>query len=94
MGEKKQYIAVNFGRAFWVDTLYQHQSVFIKQIFKDAFEYLISTCYFTVGSHVFRQMNGISMVADPASFMVDIFFYENKVILENKKINIARAKGL
>ena len=93
-GGDKQYIAVNFGRAFWVDTLHQHQIVFTKQKVKDALEYLMSNCYFTVGSHVFRQIIGIPMGSDPAPFMANLFlyFYENKFILEIKKTDIARAK--
>ena len=54
----------------------------------------MSNCYFTVGSHVFRQIIGIPMGSDPAPFMANLFlyFYENKFILEIKKIDIARAK--
>ena len=93
-GGSKQYIAVKSRRAFWVDTIHQHKIVFTKDKIKKALAYLMSNCYFTVGSHVFRQIIGIPMGSDPAPFMANLFlyFYENKFILEVKKVDIARAK--
>ena len=61
---------------------------------KNAIKYLMSNCYFTCGDCVFRQVIGIPMGSDPASFMANLFLYhyENKWLQEIKKTNLTVAR--
>ena len=49
---------------------------FTRESLKEAVEYLITKCYFSVGNCVFIQKIGIPMGIDPAPFWANLFLYK------------------
>ena len=69
---------------------------FSKQQMKNAVSYLLSNCYFTVGSKIFKQVIGIPMGSDPAPFFANLFlfYYESKWVNNLKKKDMIKARTL
>ena len=67
---------------------------FSKDLFKEAINFLISNCHFTVGSKIFRQIIGIPMGSDPSPFMANLFlfYYESKFLKELTKTDNRKAR--
>ena len=63
---------------------------------KEAISYLLSNCYFTVGSKFFCQIIGIPMGSDPAPFFANLFlyYYEREWVNSIKKNDIIKARKL
>ena len=54
----------------------------------------MSSCFFTLGNLLFKQVIGIPMGSDPAPFMANLFlyFYENKWLMKLKKQDLVSAR--
>ena len=63
---------------------------FDKTSLKLAINYLLDSCYFTLGGMCFGQLIGIPMGSDPFPFMVNLFLYYHgrKWLLRRKKQNL------
>ena len=51
---------------------------------KKALEYVIQNCYFSIGSHVFKQIIGIPMGSDPAPYFANLFLFYFEMNWMNK----------
>ena len=93
-GGTNQHVAVTSHGAHWISRPDKRKICFSKTSFKEAVKYLMSNCFFTIGSLLFRQVIGIHMGSDPAPFMANLFlyYYENKWINKLKKSDIGRAR--
>ena len=94
-GEHKFIVISKFG-ARWCKDKKDSAISFDKQMIKDAVKYLLSNCFFTVGSKIFRQIIGIPMGSDPAPFFANLFlyYYESKWMNLIKKNDLIRARKL
>ena len=61
--------------ARWVPNNSKAEIKYNITLVKEALEYLMNTCFFTLGNKVFRQVIGIPMGSDPAPFMANLFLY-------------------
>ena len=91
-----KYVTISRFGASWSKEPKDSKLCFSKQQLKDAVTYLISNCFFTVGSKIFRQIIGIPMGSDPAPFFANLFlyFYESKWMESLKKNDLIRARKL
>ena len=95
-GGESKYIKFNNYGARWVKKIKDHVICPNKQQIKDAVAYLLSNCYFTVGSEIFCQIIAIPKGSDPAPFFANLFlyFYEGKWMNELKKNALLKARKL
>ena len=79
-GWEDKKIAVTPYGAKWVKGASKHDLVFDQKKIKAALKFLMSSCFFTLGNLLFKQVIGIHMGSDPAPFMANLFlyYYENK----------------
>ena len=72
----------------------KHDLVFDKKKIKDVLEYLMGSCFFTLGNLLFKQVIGIPMGSDPAPFMANLFlyYYENKLLKQLKGEDLISAR--
>ena len=93
-GWENKHIAVTKYGAKWVTDVTKHDLVFSKDKIKDALKFLMSSCFFTLGNLLFKQVIGIPMGSDPAPFMANLFlyFYENKWLMQLKKKDLVSAR--
>ena len=91
--EDKKIVVTSFG-AKWVTDASKYDLVFDKKMVKDALKYLMSSCFFTIGNQLFKQVIGIPMGSDPAPFMANLFlyFYENKWVQNLKREDLISAR--
>ena len=95
-GGDNKYIVIKPYGAKWVKEHRNNQICFNKQKIKEAVTYLLSNCYFYVGSKILRQIIGTPMGSDPAPFFANLFlyYYESKWINEIKRNDLIRARKL
>ena len=93
-GGNRELISVTKSGARWVTKPSSKGITFTKATFKDAINYLMNNCYFTLGDFLFRQIIGIPMGSDPAPFMANLFLhhYEAKYVKEVKKKDLFTAR--
>ena len=93
-GWENKHIAVTKYGAKWVTDVTKHDLVFSKEKIKDALKFLMSSCFFTLGNLLFKQVIGISMGSDPAPLMANLFlyFYENKWLMQLKRKDLVSAR--
>ena len=91
-----KFVTISKYGAHWSKNQTNSKLCFDKQKLKDAIKYLLSNCYFTVGSKIFRQIIGIPMGSDPAPFFANLFlyFYESKWMDSLKKNDLIRARKI
>ena len=91
-----KYVTISKFGARWSKDPTDSNLCFDKQKMKDAVKFLLSNCFFTVGSKIFRQIIGIPMGSDPAPFFANLFlyFYEDKWMDSLKKSALIRARKL
>ena len=91
-GNSKSLLVNTFG-ARWVENP-RSAFVYTKKKVKLALRYLMSNCYFTLGSKTFRQIIGIPMGSDPAPFFANLFlyYYESKWLRNIQKSDLSRAR--
>ena len=70
--------------------------LYSKESIKSVLEYVIDNAFFQVGCNIFRQVIGIPMGSDPATFIANLFLYiyENRFMTNLKKTNLPQAKNL
>ena len=80
--------------ARWVKNIRDNVICINKQQIKDAVDYLLFNCCYTVGPKIFCQIIGIPMESDPAPFFENLFldFYECKWMNELKKNDLIKAR--
>ena len=88
---KKTYICVNYKSAFWTKS---PKNNFSKKNIKDAVQYLINECHFTIGNFTFSQIIGIPMGIDPAPFWANLFLshFETNLMDQFIRTDIVIAK--
>ena len=93
-GREDKLIAITKYGAKWVADKSKYELLFDKEKIKSALEFLMSSCFFTLGNLLFKQVIGIPMGSDPAPFMANLFlyFYENKWLSELKKKDLFSAR--
>ena len=93
-GWEDKHIAVTKFGAKWVTDQTKYDLVFSKKDVKNALQFLMSSCFFTLGNLLFKQVIGIPMGSDPAPFMANLFlyFYENKWLMQLKKQDLVSAR--
>lgn len=93
-GREDKHIAVTKYGAKWVTDTSKYDLVFDMDKIKDALKYLMSSCFFTLGNLLFKQVIGIPMGSDPAPFMANLFlyFYENKWLTDLRKKDLPSAR--
>ena len=92
-GGNSKSLLVNFFGARWIENP-GSAFVYTKQKVKLALRYLMSNCFFTLGSKTFRQIIGIPMGSDPAPFFANLFlyYYESKWLRKIQKSDLSRAR--
>ena len=80
--------------ARWVPNNSKAEIKYNITLVKEALEYLMNNCFFTLGNKVFRQVIGIPMGSDPAPFMANLFLYhyESTWIKKLKKSDLQKAR--
>ena len=93
-GGNLKYIVVTKSGARWSKEHKDSVLCFDKGKMKEAVKYLLSNCFFRVGSKIFCQIIGIPMGSDPAPFFANLFlyFYESKWMDSLKKKDLIRAR--
>ena len=93
-GGDKKYLVVNKFGVRWARQATNKHICFNKKEMKEAVNYLLSNCVFTVGSKIFRQIIGIPMGSDPAPFFANLFlhYYESKWMKELMKKDLMQAR--
>ena len=93
-GGGHKYVTISKYGARWSKDRTNSRLCFDKQKLKNAVSYLLSNCFFTIGSKIFRQIIGIPMGSDPAPFFANLFlyFYESKWMDSLKKKDLLRAR--
>ena len=94
-GGTKDRVAINGqGSAYWVGISSKARSYFTKDSIKSAVSFLVSNCYFKLGSKLFRQDIGIPMGSDPAPFFANLFLYhyESRWLKRVQKTNNTLAR--
>ena len=94
-GGTRNRICVANGMAYWVKGNSKMKgNMYSLNRIKDAIKFLLSNCYFLVGSQIFRQKIGIPMGSDPAPFFANLFLfhYESEWLRNVKKTDQRRAR--
>ena len=78
---------------FWLIIKNTFKITFDKASLKLAINFLFDNCFLNFGNVYFRQVTGIAMVSDSASFMANLFlyYYENKWLLDTTIIDLCKA---
>ena len=95
-GGKHKYIRISKnGNAYW-GKYSSNFTCFSKNAVKQATQYLIENCHFTVGNCILRQCIGIPMGIDPAPFWANLFLYayENDYVTNLIQTDRVRARKL
>ena len=71
-GREKEFIGISKHDAIWTNNQQKYRFSVDKTSLKLAIDYLLDNWYFTLGSTFFRQLIGIPMMSDPASFMANL----------------------
>ena len=93
-GGSHEQLSISKSGARWVTRKCRTGLRFDKKVTKDAIQYLMDNCYFTLGNKIFKQVIGIPMGSDPAPFMANLFLYhyESKWLKKLKKENLQKAR--
>ena len=91
------YGTVYSSGAFWSQSKSKTGRSYSLQEIKSCLEFLINNSFFQVGSKIFRQVIGIPMGSDSASFFANLFlfFYESRWLksIKNTNYGVARKFG-
>ena len=90
-GGENKFIQINKFGARWVREV--NNKCFSKQQMKHALSYLLSNCYFTVGTKILCQIIGIPMGLNQLHNLF-LYYYESRWMNELKKIDLIRARKL
>ena len=80
------------GRAYWGKWT-STSPCFSKTAVKQAMQYLIENCYFSVGNCILRQCIGIPMGIDPAPFWANLFLYVYECNYMSNLVQTDRSKS-
>ena len=96
-GGTRDYVTVYNSGAFWSQSKSKTGRSYSLQEIKSCLEFLINNSFFQVGSKIFRQVIGIPMGSDSASFFANLFlfFYESRWLksIKNTNYGVARKFG-
>ena len=95
-GGPHKFVTITKYGARWTKDKSEHNISFDIKMMKDAVAYLLSNCFFTIGSKIFRQVIGIPMGSDPAPFFANLFLYyfEHNWMNQIKKNDLIRARKM